>query len=164
MIGSQSDFFSKPKEILSKSRNKLIAILDLKGYLPDEIAVYLRAFDYFCAHPLEFDGATIVKDLVDIPGLDIDSMLHDFHYGSYNVRSSFRLKWQADWLFAKGNERKGKGSYSSFSRFIALTLIGIVYIPYSRIRSGAVAPEYRELFLIDYTLLIKNRYRRKSAV
>jgi len=44
MIGSQSDFFSKPKEILFKSKNKLIAILDLKGYTCDEIALFNRLY------------------------------------------------------------------------------------------------------------------------
>jgi hypothetical protein len=38
------------------------------------------------------------------------------------------MKWQADWLLAKG-ERKGKGSYSSY-RF-GLTIATLVFTPYS---------------------------------
>jgi hypothetical protein len=40
------------------------------------------------------------------------------------------MKWQADWLLAKGGERKGKGSYSSYSKFVGLTIATLV-TPYS---------------------------------
>jgi hypothetical protein len=38
------------------------------------------------------------------------------------------MKWQADWLLAKGGERKGKGSYSSYSKFVGLTIATLVII------------------------------------
>jgi hypothetical protein len=41
------------------------------------------------------------------------------------------MKWQADWLLAKGGERKGKGSYSSYSKFVGLTIATLVFTPYS---------------------------------
>jgi hypothetical protein len=37
------------------------------------------------------------------------------------------MKWQADWLLAKGGERKGKGSYSSYSKFVGLTIATLVF-------------------------------------
>jgi hypothetical protein len=40
------------------------------------------------------------------------------------------MKWQADWLLAKGGERKGKGSYSSY-KFVGLTIATLVFTPYS---------------------------------
>jgi hypothetical protein len=159
MLGSHSSFFSQSSFVLSKCRNKVSRLLDLKGYAYVEILVYLRAFDFFCKYPKEFDGATIVKDLVDIPGLDMDAMLHDYHYVQYNVKASFELKWKADWIYAKGNERKGKGSYSSYSRFVILSLINFLYVPFSRIRSGKISKAQRIQFLTDYDLLIKKQRR-----
>jgi hypothetical protein len=29
---------------------------------------------------------TIVKDLMDVPGIDLDALLHDYHYGVCNAR------------------------------------------------------------------------------
>jgi hypothetical protein len=40
------------------------------------------------------------------------------------------MKWQADWLLAK-EKRKGKGSYSSYSKFVGLTIATLVFTPYS---------------------------------
>jgi hypothetical protein len=46
---------------LSRDR---ISSLDAKGYSAEQIAVYIKAFDYL-GKPDDFDGATIVKDLMD---------------------------------------------------------------------------------------------------
>jgi hypothetical protein len=73
---------------------------------------------------------TIVKDLMDVPGIDLDALLHDYHYGVCNAGVNLKMKWQADWLLAKG-ERKGKGSYSSYSKFVGLTIATLVFTPYS---------------------------------
>jgi len=155
MLGSNSNYFRQPKEILVDSRDKVFRLLDLKGYSFNEIAVYLKAFDYFCEKVDQFDGATIVKDLQDLPRLDLDAMLHDFHYLNYNVGVNFITKWQADWIYAKGNERKGKGSYSSFSRFIGLTFIGIGFVPYAYLKQGKISIVQKKQFLEEYKLLIK---------
>jgi len=155
MLGSKSTYFIQPKEVLFDSRDKVFRLLDLKGYSANEIAIYLKAFDYFCENTIAFDGATIVKDLMDIPDLDLDAMLHDFHYLKYNVGVNFITKWQADWIYAKGNERKGKGSYSSFSRFIGLTFIGIGFVPYVYFKRGKITPEQKTEFKKEYQILIK---------
>jgi hypothetical protein len=63
--------------------------LVMKGYDHHETALYLQAFDFFCQNPTEFDGATIVKDLVDLNGLDLDAMLHDFQYTKLTVLRVF---------------------------------------------------------------------------
>jgi hypothetical protein len=41
-------------------------IFRCKGYSAEQIAVYIKAFDYFWENPDDFDGATIVKDLMDV--------------------------------------------------------------------------------------------------
>ncbi|KIA86573.1 hypothetical protein [Flavobacterium sp. AED] len=154
MLGSKSTYFQQPKEILFNSRDKVFRLLDLKGYSFNEIAVYLKAFDYFCENTIAFDGATIVKDLMDLPDLDMDAMLHDFHYLNYNVGVNFITKWQADWIYAKGNERKGKGQYSAFSRFIGLTIIGIGFVPYAYLKRGKITATQRSQFLEEYRILM----------
>jgi hypothetical protein len=44
------------------SRDRVFHLLDAKGY-SEQIAVYIKAFDYFWENPDDFDGATIVKTL-----------------------------------------------------------------------------------------------------
>lgn len=154
MFGSKSNYFNQDKETLATCREKVIQYLILKGYELSGIAIYLKAFDYFVENPNGFDGATLVKDLCDLPGLDLDALLHDFHYLKYNIASSIGLKWKADFLYSKGNERKGKGLYSAYSRFAGLTLVGIGFIPFARIKRGKVTKEQRDLFLSDYKCLI----------
>ena len=153
MLGSKSPFFLQSPEVLSKAKGDLYTLLRLKGYYLDQVAIYTKAYDYFCQNPDGFDGATIVKDLCDIPGLDLDAMLHDYHYINYNVAASFTTKWKADWLYAKGNERKGKGQYSAFSRFVGLTIVGIGFVPYARWKRGKNINKAD--FLKEYEILIK---------
>jgi hypothetical protein len=154
MLGSKSTYFSKTLDKLKSDRVNINLLLMYKGYSQEQIDIYLSAFDYFTKHPNDFDGATIVKDLVDIPGLDLDAMLHDYHYLVYKVSSSFSAKFITDWIYAKGQERKGKGSYSSFSRFIGLTLIGLFLVPIRYIKNGKISTENRLAILNDYKILI----------
>lgn len=156
MFWSRNDFFKKTPSQLAYYRKEVFEYLRIKGYSFKEIEVYLTAYDYFCQNPLEFDGATIVKDLIDIPGLDLDAMLHDYQYIVYKVASNFYTKWKADWLYAKGQERKGKGQYSAFSRLFGLTITGILFVPYSYWKRGAVKPLQEFNFIEDYRILIKN--------
>lgn len=155
MLGSKSKYFHCSPGELSEKRKSLLDYLILKGYEISEASVYIKAFDYFCKFPSEFDGATIVKDLVDLPGLDLDAMLHDYHYLNYRAATNFITKWKADWMYAKGQERKGKGQYSSFSRFVGLTLIGLGFIPYAYYKRGKITKENKEKIINDYKILIR---------
>jgi hypothetical protein len=155
MLGSESTYFDQPIEVLIECRDKVFRLLELKGYGVDEITIYLKAFDYFIYNPKDFDGATIVKDLQDLPNLDLDAMLHDYHYIIYNVAANFVIKWKADWVFAKGNERKGKGQYSAFGRFVGLTITGIGFVPYAFAKRGKISIQQKTDFLKEYQILIK---------
>lgn len=165
MLGSYSHYFFQDLHTLSQCRDKVIQYLILKGYELSGIAIYLKAFDYFVENPKDYDGATIVRDLCDIDGLDLDAMLHDFHYIEYNVTVSINLKWKADFLYAKGNVRKSKKldkywvkflgmKYIAYSRLVGLTIANVGFIPFARIKRGKVTKEQRELFLADYKCLI----------
>lgn len=152
MFGSKNSFFKQPKEVLENKRSEVESLLKFKGYLPIEISIYLKAYDYFCINTLEFDGATIVNDLNDIIDLDLDAMLHDYHYVYYKVGTSFRNKWRADQIYMINQIRKGKGLYSSISRFIGLTISSIFFVPYTKFKK-TMSKEEEEHFIIDYLVL-----------
>jgi len=124
-------------------------LLNAKDYNSNEIKVYKKAFLFFAVNPNEFDGASFSKDLCDIKGIDLDAMLHDYHYSNCNANSSFATKWKADWIFAKGMERKGKSQYSAFSRFAGLTIVGLFIVPFKSKKVN------REEIEKDYEILIK---------
>lgn len=155
MLGSKSHFFNQPAEVLSSKRRQVDQLLKLKGYSDSQISIYIEAYNYFCINPSQFDGATIVKDLIDIPGLDLDAMLHDYHYIVHNTAANFGTKWKSDWLYAKGQERKGKGQYSAFSRFVGLTIIGIGFVAFAFYKRGKIKENQKTTFLKEYEILIK---------
>lgn len=129
-------------------------LLSAKDYNRNEIKVYKKAFLFFAVNPNEFDGASYSKDLCDIKGLDLDAMLHDYHYCKYNVCSNFATKWKADWIYAKGVERKGKSLYSAYGRFAGLTIVGIVRVPYCYFIYGKADKLNINL---DYRILINKK-------
>ena len=77
MFFSRNSFFKQNSEILTLKRLDVEKLLNFKEV---DSTNYLIAYDYFCNNIEEFDGATIVKDLNDIPELDLNAMLHDFRY------------------------------------------------------------------------------------
>lgn len=155
MMGSKNSFFFQSPEILELKKVQIETLLKIKGYASKEAEIYLNAYDFFCVSPNQYDGATIVKDLVDIPGLDLDAMLHDYHYLVFNCASNLKYKFKADWIYTKGMERKGKGSYSCFSRFVGLTTVGWLFVVYARIKRGKI--NYNQKLEIDkhYKSLIR---------
>lgn len=135
MFWSRNNFFTQDAKTLNSLRESVVVYLKIKGYNYKEIEIYTDAFAYFCENPEKFDGATIVKDLDDLPNLDLDAMVHDYNYIVQKVARNFIKKYKADWYYAKGMERKGKGQYSAFSRFIVLTLTGIIFVPYTLLKN-----------------------------
>ena len=126
MFWSKDNTFYKSKEELQYLLNDIIKILTIKKN--KNIEQYIIAFNYFVNNPSKFDGATIVKDLVDIEELDLDAMVHDYEYLN-GANRSFIKKWNADIRYIKNMEANGKGI--RVVRFILLTIAGIGTIPYS---------------------------------
>lgn len=155
MLGSRSNYFIKPELQLRQNRLAVIYCLESWGYNKHQIEIYLKAFDYFCEFPKKFDGATIVKDAHDLPGLDLDAMLHDYMYIVYSCATSIYTKWHCDWCYAKQMEKKGK-SYLSWMNFTLLKISGIFFYPYSRIKKGKLSIEQRLKFFDDYETLMRN--------
>ena len=126
MFFSKDNTFYKSKEELEYLLNDIIKILTIKKN--KNIEQYIIAFNYFVDNPDKFDGATIVKDLVDIEELDLDAMVHDYEYINGANRNIVK-KFKSDLKYIKNMEKNGKGI--RVVRFILLTIAGIGTIPYS---------------------------------
>ena len=131
MFWSKDYTFKKSKQELDILRKNIKAYLHIKERKMSDISDYLNAFDYFTVHSDKFDGATIVKDLVDIGELDLDAMVHDYDYIN-GANRNFIKKWKADIKYIKNMERNGKGIRGF--RLLLLTIIGIVFVPYCFIK------------------------------
>ena len=131
MFWSRDDTFKKSKTELDILRKNIKAYLHIKERKMSDISEYLNAFDYFRNKPDKFDGATIVKDLVDIGELDLDAMVHDYDYIN-GANRNFIKKWKADIKYIKNMERNGKGI--RVFRLLLLTIIGIFFVPYCFIK------------------------------
>lgn len=156
MIGSKSKYFHQPEEELLIGQARLFSYLkEVWNYDQDQLKVYLNAYCYFMKNPDQFDGATIVKDLYHIPGLDINAMLHDYHYVRYNVASNLYVKWHCDWLYAKQMEKLGKG-FLSWVHWAGLKITGLPFCIYTNFKKGSINQTQETDFFREYELLIKN--------
>jgi hypothetical protein len=127
MFGSKNNTFFKSKTELDLIEYDMSQLLLLKGRSIEDIVKYKRAFEYFRIFPHKFDGATIAKDLNDLPNLDLDAMLHDYEY-LQGANKSFIKKWHSDFMYIKNMERNGKGI--RVFRLLLLTISGLVFVPY----------------------------------
>jgi hypothetical protein len=122
MFFSRNEFFKQEVWILAARRTDVETLLTIKEV---DAQKYLIAYDYFSISQTEFDGATIVKDLNDIPELDLNAMLHDYRYiTDFGVFKKF--KW--DYEYLQGMNDLGKGYRTG--RFIALILSSVFFTPY----------------------------------
>lgn len=153
MLGSKSTYFLQHLDTLKKCRIELVLYMKSQRYDVVKREVYLRAFDYFCQNPSKYDGATFVKDLCHIPGLDINAMLHDYHCVAYNIASNFVTKWKGDWLYVKEMERTGRGQLS-WLNFILLKLIGTLHVIYANYKRGYINSQQIIKFEKDYRILM----------
>jgi hypothetical protein len=125
--GSKSYFFYKSREDLADYRHKMIMLLIYKGRTEAEIEFYKNAYDFFCKYPAKFDGATIVKDLEDLPKLDLDAMVHDYECLIGSNRN-FKLWFKSAWNYFENMRKNGKGN--QVLRLIGLSIIGLFFVPY----------------------------------
>jgi hypothetical protein len=127
--GSRSYYFFKSQFVLDENWKEIEHLLILKGHTWQNISKYRSAYDYFCAYPMQYDGATIVKDLCDIPELDLDAMLHD--YESITFASRDMQKWIISAVdYFKNMAKNGKGN--QVIRLVGLLIIGLFFVPYRK--------------------------------
>lgn len=128
MLGSRNNFFKKPKPHLKELREAVNTLLIIKGVNPVR---FLTAYDFFVFHPLEFDGATIVKDLDDLPNLDLSALVHDYEYinelPKYKGVKWLLVKIKMDWQYARNMELLGKGITIPYARALGLIITTPIY-------------------------------------
>ena len=128
MLFSKNNVFKTDRRILDVMRYEIQELLRIKNVDID----FLNAFNYFCEHPLDFDGATIVKDLVDTPKLSISAMIHDYEYlinlPKYKGLKWLRYKILIDWEYGQNLELLGKGYFIPYLRAITLILTTPIYL------------------------------------
>tara|TARA_R110002050_G_C8826909_1_gene504857 strand:+ start:363 stop:791 length:429 start_codon:yes stop_codon:yes gene_type:complete len=133
MYGSRNDFFKQSKDKLTKQRRLLVNVLSALDRSEGDKSEYLFAYNYFCNNPEDYDGATVVKDLVDVRKgeyyLDADAMLHDYEY-VIGEADTIKDRWICDKKYIKNMELNGKGI--RVPRLIILTVYGFFTISYKK--------------------------------
>jgi len=108
-IKSKSKFFYQDQYALEMFREKMVTLLQIKNRTVIEISNYCAAYDFFCVNHFKFDGATFVKDLKDIPNLDLDAMLHDYEC-LIGVNRNYNRWYKAVWNYYENMRKNGKGN------------------------------------------------------
>jgi len=124
---SKSTFFSQDDYALEMYRESMVKLLQIKCRSVSEISLYCAAYDFLCSFSNKFDGATLVKDLQDIPGLDLDAMLHDYEC-LIGANRNYKLWFKAAWDYYENMRKNGKGNRPG--RLICLSIIGLFFVPY----------------------------------
>ena len=130
LFASSSNFFHEQYNMIVEGKKYMDTMLQMWQYETSERSIYEKAFDYFVHHPEHYDGASMTEDLYDIPGLDLDAMLHDYLYVSLNASASLKYMWLSDKLIRSEMQRKGKSSWNTGYRFVALVLKTPFFLPY----------------------------------
>ncbi len=124
---SKSKFFLQNIHILSMYRKEIKKLLQIKNRTAQEVNLYLSAYDFFCLNVTKYDGATFVKDLYDIPNLDLDAMLHDYEC-LIGANRNYKSWGIAVWNYYENQRKQGKGNRPG--RLVGLLIIGLFFIPY----------------------------------
>ena len=110
---------------------KIETLLLIKGRSIQDIDNYKIAFNFFVENPTLYDGATIVKDLEDLPRLDLDAMLHDFECIVF-AKKNYKEWCKSAWRYFENMRKNGKGN--QITRLIGIVIIGAFWLPYSKIK------------------------------
>jgi hypothetical protein len=117
---SKSNFFGKSEKDLKIEFKLLQQVLSDYNFTRSEIKDFEDAFVYFFLNPLEFDGATIVRDFYTINNLDAPAMVHDYSY-IHAKNTKDRIK--ADKQYLKNMLQLGVHPISAYLRAYTLQTI-----------------------------------------
>lgn len=135
---SKSQFFKQDDYALEMFREKMVILLQIKDRTPAEISTYCAAYDFFCKFTTKFDGATFVKDLYDLPKLDLDAMVHDYEC-LIGANRNYKSWYIAVWNYYENMRKNGKGN--QIIRAVGLCVIGLFFVPYCAI----ITPKYNKI-------------------
>lgn len=136
MFGSTNLFFAHINkfDLVADAKLKMINLLIERNRSETDINKYSEAFDYFVRNPQDFDGATGIKDLVDIrygtnefTVLDLDAMQHDYDCICGDNRSVIKFI-KSNFRYIKNIRLNGKGYKWHWLWF--LNLIAIPFVLY----------------------------------
>ncbi|MCI2229595.1 hypothetical protein MC378_10485 [Polaribacter sp. MSW13] len=127
---SSSKFFLQSEKELVKGRSKLFNTYHNYGRSNNAINEVLEAYDYFCKHPKEYDGSTIVRDLFDIKhnGLVLSgsSLRHDYEY-IFGANTNWIKNYKANVKYYNSLLSNGKPTMVGW--LIGLHVLGAFYVP-----------------------------------
>jgi hypothetical protein len=146
MLGSENKFFYSDVDRLIKTKKLMVDHLKIHNTDKKMIDLYELAYDYFVLNPEKYDGATVLKDMLIIPGLDMWAMLHDYIYIMFNVAVSWKYKFYADKMYAEEMERMGHSWEVTWVRFGLLMITHLLFTPYELIRGKIMNSNQRYLF------------------
>ena len=119
----------KPEEILNRDIRAEKNVEDVVDAIIADVRA--RGDDALKDYALKFDGATIVKDLNDIKGLDLKAMLHDYEC-LMGANSNYRLWYVSAYDYYLNHFKLGNGN--QILRFLGLCVLGIFFVPYCKIK------------------------------
>jgi len=129
MLWNRNNYFKR-----SPKWDRVETLLFYKGIDKEQ---FEEAFNYFLLNPNNFDGASFVKDLDDLPDLDLSAMVHDYDYlvklPKLHSWSWLFAKFKTDFQYAKNMERFGKGIWTPYVRFVGLVLSTPFYLGYLKL-------------------------------
>ena len=135
MIFGKPKIFYLPKENLEIIREDVWTYLSLKDIMPH---YYMKAFEYFVNNPKKYDGATIVKDIKNLHGLDLTALRQDYDYivslPKYKGVKWLKAKFIIDRKYAKNIEEMNSVLYPAYSRFVGLLLTTPFYWLYIKLK------------------------------
>jgi hypothetical protein len=131
-LNSDSNYFDQPEEVLNRDSMHLFEVLSNFKISVLKKEAYMKAFRFFQNNPNQFDGATIVKDLQTIKGLDAPAMLHDYQYLHTNfwTRKGFVQKIKYDWQYGENMEELGVSPWAAYTRAVLLIVSTPLYYVY----------------------------------
>lgn len=135
LFTTTNDYFERENMVLH-GKEYLESLLLIWEYEIQEREIYKQVFDHFVKNPQQFNGASYTEELCDIPGLDLDAMLHDYLYVVLNASVSFKYTWKADKLLRNESRRRGKSTWNTGYRFIMLVLKTPFFIPWCYLIKG----------------------------
>lgn len=155
-LSSKNDYFQQCNSVLEINWKIVVKYLITQGYSVEGIEPYKKAYEYFMVNTLSFDGATMTEDLNDVFNLDLDAMLHDYHYIHYNVAGSYYFTRIADNLMYTEMLKKRKSSWNAGARRVLLRLKSYLgFSWYARTKMGRVMSISDKInFLKDVEILI----------
>ena len=130
MFWSRDNYFKQDTGVLVRNWTAVSNVL--KYHFISDTEKYEKAYFYFIYKTDAFDGATIVKDLDDVFGLDLSAMVHDWEYirnlPKYKGFKWLRYKLKIDYEYGKSMERLGHSLLTSYLRVFGLWLSTPFYL------------------------------------